>query len=115
MQRRPEDVLKLCVARNLPANILDGAAKICLKLAQCLAGPFELFGKGLTLMLDERELAHARMGLAQVNPRFLRQNRQLLAGPLNSFASVGNITFFGCTVVVSTSPFWYRLAPLPRF
>jgi hypothetical protein len=39
------------------------------------------------------------MGLAQVKPRSFRQNHQHIAGPLDNFASAGNITFFGCTVV----------------
>ena len=37
---------------------------------------------GVTLMLDERELAHPHIGLAQIDPELLGEIHQLLASPV---------------------------------
>ena len=40
-------------------------------------------------MLDLRELAHPRVGLAQIKPRLLRQSHQLLTGPVEQLGIGG--------------------------
>src|SRR5260221_7681888 len=83
MQWLPEDVTELVVAGDPPADVADGAAEIGLERAQTAPGPLKLLGMGISLVLDQGELAHPRIGLAEIEPRLLRQADQLLAGPVH--------------------------------
>ena len=59
------------------------AAEIGLELAQGLCGAAELAGMGVALVLDERELADPRIGLAQLDAELFGQPHQLLARPVH--------------------------------
>ena len=107
VQRQPEDILQLLVVRNLPANIADGAAKIGSELAQSLARPLELFGMGVALVFDQRELAHPCAALAQVKPCLPGKRHQLLAG------EVAGVLHPWGTSRSSAAP-WYRRLRGPR-
>lgn len=83
------------VAIDLAPNVADHAAEIGPQRLERPAGALELLGVGIALMLNQRELAHPRIGLTQAHPMALRQPHQLLARPVQSFPSVGNVTFLG--------------------
>ena len=54
---------------------------------------------GVALVLDQGELAHPRIGLAQSHAVRFASRTSFSRARLRSFASVGNVTFLGCTVV----------------
>ena len=60
----------------------DNAAEIGAQLLEHPVGTLELLGVGIALMLDQGELTHPSIGLAQTNPGELRQPHQLLARPV---------------------------------
>src|ERR1017187_9464527 len=62
-QQVSERRLKPGIAVDLAGDIADHPAKIGLGLAQSPVGALELLGMGITLMLDEFELADPRIGL----------------------------------------------------
>ena len=64
-QRLREDVFELGVAVDAPPDVADDAAQIGLKLAEASIGALELMSMGVTLMLDQRQLANPRIGLAR--------------------------------------------------
>src|SRR5450631_1026284 len=66
----------------LAADVADDAAEIGPQLLQHPVGALELLGVGITLMLDQSELAHPRIGLAQGHPAVLGQPHQFLARPV---------------------------------
>ncbi len=51
------------VAIDFAGNVADDAAQIGLERAQRLVGALELLGMGVSLMLDQGELADPRVGL----------------------------------------------------
>src|SRR5689334_8427691 len=79
MQRPAKDDLEFVLVGDLPCNIPDGAPEISLELAKGLAGALELMGVGVTLMPDQCELAHAPIGLAEIDPNLSGQPDQVLA------------------------------------
>ena len=50
-----------------PPDVADDAAQIGLEPAQASVGALELMGMGIALMLDQRQLADPRIGLAQLD------------------------------------------------
>ena len=58
-----EAALEPMVAVDLAGNVADDAAQIGLERAQSPVGALELLGMGVTLMLDQGELADPRVGL----------------------------------------------------
>ena len=95
IERMLEGGLKGRVAFDLPPNVPDGAAQIGGKFALHLASSFELLGMGVTLMLDQGELADTGIGLPELKAVGLGQPHQLFAGPVHQLAIGGNITAFG--------------------
>jgi len=61
----PEDLLKRTVTPDLTFNVADGTSKPGLEPFQLLAGALELFGMGITLMLDQGLLGDPHIGLAK--------------------------------------------------
>jgi hypothetical protein len=55
--------LEPMVTVDLAGNVADDAAEIGLERAQSPVGALELLGMGVTLMLDQGELADPRVGL----------------------------------------------------
>src|SRR5262245_46144481 len=82
MQRPAEDVPQFILVGDLPRNIPGGAPEISLELAKGLAGALELMGVGVTLMPDQCDLAHAPIGLAEIDPNLSGQPDQALARPV---------------------------------
>ena len=74
--------LEPMVAVDLAGDVADDAAEIGLELAQSPVGALELLGMGVTLMLDQGELADPRIGLPQLHAQLFGQLHQLLAGPV---------------------------------
>src|ERR1700728_2935161 len=66
-QRLREDVFEVGVAIDAPPDVADDAAQIGLKLAEASSGALELISMGVTLMLDQRQLADPHIGLAQLD------------------------------------------------
>ena len=60
----------------------DGAAEIGLECAQSPVGTLELLGMGVTLILDEGELADSHVRLPELDAEPFGQLHQLLAGPV---------------------------------
>jgi len=58
VQRPEEGRLKVVFTGDLSADVADGAPQIGLELAQRLVGALELLGVGVSLMLDQSQLAH---------------------------------------------------------
>ena len=77
------------VALDLAADVADDAAEIGPQLLQHPVGALELLGVGIALMLDQGELAHPRIGLAQTHAVVLRQPHQLLARPVQKLGIGG--------------------------
>jgi hypothetical protein len=73
----------------------DNAAEIGAQLLEHPVGTLELLGVGIALMLDQGELAHPRIGLAQTDPVAPCQPHQLLARPVQKLRVGGNVTFLG--------------------
>ena len=65
---------------ELAGDVADDTAEIGFELPQSSVGALELLGVGIALMLDQRELAHPRIGLAQLDAAALGQAHQDLAG-----------------------------------
>src|SRR5262245_57655712 len=66
-QRLGEDFFELGIAVDASPDVADDAAQIGLEPAQASVGALELMGMGIALMLDQRQLADARIGLAQLD------------------------------------------------
>lgn len=77
------------IAVDLAADVADDTAEIGAQLLQHPVGALELLGMGITLMLDQGELAHPRIGLAQRHPGQLRQPHQFLACPVQKLCIGG--------------------------
>ena len=71
------------VALDLAGKVADHAAGISPQLLQHPVGALELLGVGITLVLDQGELAHPCIGLSQNHPVVLRQPHQFLACPVH--------------------------------
>ena len=56
----------LAAAEPVP-DVADDAAQIGLEPAEASVGALELMGMGIALMLDKRQLADPRIGLAQLD------------------------------------------------
>jgi len=61
---------KSLAALDLALDVPHHPAKIGLERSQAPVRPLELFGMDVTLLLDQRELTHPRIGLAQGNAVF---------------------------------------------
>jgi hypothetical protein len=66
-QRLGEDLFELGIAVDASPDVADDAAQIGLEFAQASVGALELMGMGIALMLDQRQLADPRLGLAQLD------------------------------------------------
>src|SRR5499433_3987177 len=66
-QRLGEDLFELGIAVDASPDVADDAAQIGLEPAQASVGALELMGMGIALMLDQRQLADPRIGLAQLD------------------------------------------------
>jgi hypothetical protein len=77
-----DQVLKRAVALDLAGDVADHAAEISFELLRGPVGALELLGVGIALMLDQRELAHPRIGLAQFDAMPFRQPYQDLASAI---------------------------------
>src|SRR5207302_4848384 len=71
-QRFGERLLQSFMVRDLAADVADDAPEIGLELLQASVRPFELLGMGVALLLDQRELADAGIGLTQAQTVLLR-------------------------------------------
>src|SRR5260221_13908085 len=71
-QRSRERLPQNLIPDDVPLDVADDAAKIGLELAQALVGALELMGVGVTLVLDQCQLADPSIGLAQAHPKLLR-------------------------------------------
>src|SRR5258708_4750904 len=78
-----EAALEPMVAIDLAGNVADDAAEIGLERAQSPVGALELLGMGVTLMLDQGELADPRIGLPELHAQLFGQLHQLLTGPVH--------------------------------
>ena len=66
-QRLGKDFFELGVAIDASPDVSDDAAQIGLKPAQASGGALKLMGMGTALMLNQRQLADSRIGLAQLD------------------------------------------------
>ena len=66
-QRLGKDFFELGVAIDASPDVSDDAAQIGLKPAQASVGALKLMGMGIALMLNQRQLADPRIGLAQLD------------------------------------------------
>ncbi|MET4516750.1 hypothetical protein ABIB81_006091 [Bradyrhizobium sp. I1.7.5] len=64
------------VAAEFAAYVADDAAEIGLEFTQGPVVALELFGEGVALVLDQRDLAHPGIGLAQLDTMSLRSPDQ---------------------------------------
>src|SRR5215831_14680674 len=78
-ERLGEDLFELGIAIDASADVADDAAQIGLELAQASVGTLELLGMGIALMLDQRQLADPRIGLAQLDTGMRGKSYQALA------------------------------------
>lgn len=74
-----EGLLQAIIADDAPCDVTDDAAEIGLELAQALVGALELLGMGVGLLLDQRQLADAGIGMAQAHAELFGQPHQPLA------------------------------------
>ena len=81
--RLGEDLLQGIVASDPAADISDHSAEIGPKLAQSLVGALELMGMGVALVLDQGDLADARIALAKDDAVALGQSHHDLARPVD--------------------------------
>ena len=88
-ERLGEGLAQLRVVAGPPRDVADHAAQIGLQLAQCLVGALELMRMGVTLVLDQRQLADADVGLAQAQSMLLRQPHQPLTGAIEQLGVGG--------------------------
>ena len=73
--------IKKRVCLSLAADIAHHPSRISLELSQALARTLELLRMSIALLLDQLELSHPGVGLAQADERFAR----FAAVPLASF------------------------------
>ena len=66
-QRPGEDFFELGIAVDASPDVTDDAAQIGLEPAQASVGALELMGMGIAFVLDQRQLADPRIGLAQLD------------------------------------------------
>lgn len=85
IERPEEDRPELLVTINLVLDVADGPPQIGLELAQRLARPLELFGMGVTLMLDQGEFADPNIGLPQFQSGLPCQAHQPFPTPMDEF------------------------------
>src|SRR5215467_9831516 len=78
-QRLGEDLFELGIAVDASPDVADDAAQIGLEPAQASVGALELMGMGIALMLDQRQLADPRIGLAQLDTGMRGKSYQALA------------------------------------
>ena len=81
--------LRAAVTLDLAADVANDAAQIGPQLLEHPVGALELLGMGITLVLDQGELAHPLVGLAQNHPAQLRQPHQFLARPVQQLGIGG--------------------------
>src|SRR5262249_29798084 len=82
--------LEKVVVHDLAFDVADDTTKKGLELAQRPLGALELAGVGVTLMLDELDLADPRIGLTQHDTELLGKPDQLLPGPVHQLG-VGRV------------------------
>src|SRR5450631_3551970 len=80
---------ELAIALDLAADVANDAAEIGPQLLEHPVGALELLGVGITLVLDQGELAYPRIGLTQIHPAQLRQPHQFLARPVQKLGIGG--------------------------
>ena len=93
------NTLQKLLVNDLTDNVADHPTEIGLQLAQGLVGALELVRMGVALLFNERQLAHAGIGLAKLNPGPLGELDQPLARAVQEFGVGGKATALGCTVV----------------
>jgi hypothetical protein len=93
------NTLQKLLVNDLTDNVADHPTEIGLQLAQGLVGALELVRMGVALLCDERQLAHAGIGLAKLDPCPPGKPDHRSRARLRSLASVGKATALGCTVV----------------
>src|SRR3546814_12270854 len=76
MQRPGEDLLQLALALDPALDVADHAAELGFERPERLAGALELMGMGVALVLDQRALADAGIGLAPDHTLLPRQPDQ---------------------------------------
>lgn len=79
-RQHPLSTKQVGIATEFTSYVADDAAKIGLERLQGPVGALELLGVSVALMLDQRELAHAGIGLAQLDAIAIRQPDQDFAG-----------------------------------
>ena len=84
-----EDILQGLVASDLAHNVANDAAEKGLQRLQRSPRPFELFGVRVALLLDERELADARIGLAQAHAMLFGKPHEALSGAMHQLGVCG--------------------------
>ena len=77
-----DHLLEPGVVIDLTGDVADDAAQIGPQRLQGSIGALELLGMGIALMLDQRELAHSSIGLAQRHGVPLGEPHQDLACPV---------------------------------
>jgi hypothetical protein len=89
---------------DLAANVANDAAEIGAQLLEHPVGALELLGMGITLMLDQSELADPRIGLTQPHSMALRQPHQLLARPVQKLRIGGERRVLGLNRRIDDDP-----------
>src|ERR1700716_2666769 len=103
-----EDILQGLVASDLAHNVANDAAEKGLQRLQRSPRPFELFGVRVALLLDERELADARIGLAQAHAMLFGKPHEALSGAMHQLGvcGEGGGPLLPRALVVLTSVWW---------
>lgn len=104
VERPLEDRVQLRIIGDLALDVADDAPEIGLQFAQGLAGPLELLGMRIALILDQRQLADPDIALAQVEPHSFRQPHQPLAGAMDEFGVGREHDVFGLNRGVDDDP-----------
>src|SRR5260370_15912184 len=81
-QLESKNLFQSVVTRDPPPDIADHPTKVGLELAQAPVGALKLVRMGVALMLDQRQLANAPIGLTQLHAEFVGQSHQPLARPV---------------------------------
>src|SRR4030095_1302859 len=81
VERPTEDGRQIRVVPDLAPDIASDPAEVGPECAQALARPFELLGVSIALVTDQCPFADPNVGLAQLEPHFLRQSDQPTARP----------------------------------
>ena len=92
------------VTLDLAADVADHAVLIGPERLELPVGALEQLGVGIALILDQGELAHPRIGLAQSHPMALRQPHQLLARPVQKLRVGGERHVLGLNRGVDDHP-----------